>query len=240
MNKLPRVDLSKFIESDRITSDVETCIVQGLIYFDCNTKKVKEYFNISEDIINRVIIKYMIQLTKISEFKIKNDKLDETINNAIDLYKDHIFEIKNMMDEKESKLLSDKITKNLNSILDRLVEIKETNAKTYDTNVNKLIDNLIRMKSLEIAEKGRDEGKDEYSENKDIVGVFLEEYENSEDKRKNNSAKPLEMYDRETKETKEFPSSSECARFLQCNESAVRYHMEHKSFYRNRYSFKRL
>lgn len=167
---IPKIDLSKFNNSERIDSSIEQIILNGLIAFNCDVKKVSKHFNLSEDIINMVYIKYYTQLCKIIKINNNNVEADSTISTILDLYKQHVEEVKVIVDaNKTTKLLSDKITRNLNSIADRVCSIKENENRTYDNVVNTLSNQVIKQKQLEVIESGKIEDNTDYVENQESV-----------------------------------------------------------------------
>lgn len=176
-NKIPDIDLSKYCDAERLDSSIEQIILNGLIAYECDVKKVKKHFNLDDNTVNKVYIKYYTQLCKIIDIRNKNSDADETINTVVELYKQHIDEVKNIVDNnKATKLLSDKVTRSLNSITDRLMGIKEQQTRAYDSTVNALNNQIIKQKQLECVESGKIEDNTDYSSNQESVADKLITY----------------------------------------------------------------
>lgn len=165
-NKLPKLDLSKYNSVERLDSSIEQIILQALICFNCESKKVAKHFKLDEDIVNTVFIKYYSQLCKILEAKDKGKDTEEAIDTTITLYKNHIKEVADIVNRNpNSKLLSEKVVTSLNKITDRLTDIKEQEVKSYDSTVNNLFNTIVRQKQLEVVENGKVEDNSDYLEN---------------------------------------------------------------------------
>lgn len=165
-SKLPKVDLSKYNSVERLDSSIEQIVLQALICFDCEVKKVSKHLKLDEEIVNIIFIKYYAQLCKILESKDKGKDTEDAIDTTITLYKNHIKEVADIVNRNpNSKLLSEKVVTSLNRITDRLTDIKEQEVKSYESTVNNLFNTIIRQKQLEVVENGKVEDNSDYLEN---------------------------------------------------------------------------
>ena len=231
MKKIPKIDLSNYNDEERIPEAIEQVLLNGLIFFDCDAKKVAKYFNICEEKVNIVYIKWYSQLLRAITMKEKSEELDNAINTGIELMSDHLAEVKKTRDASNSKLMSQTLTRNVNSIVDRLVTIKENSSKTYDTVTNKLIDNIVKVKTIEKLEQGEIVNNSDYNDNTKSVSDRLNEYLS---KYRNNS-KICKVEDMVTGDSKVFNTMSDAARALGTTPSHVSQVVKSGKLYRERY-----
>ena len=237
-NKMPKIDLSKYNDQERIPESVEQIILNGLIFYSGNAKKVSNYFNIDIDIVNTIYIKWYPHLTKAMTMKEKSEDLDNAINIGIELMKDHLAEVKQNRDNSSSKVMSQTLTRNVNSIVDRLVTIKENSSRAYDTITNKLIDSVVKVKTLEKLESGVIEDNSDYDINVNTVADLLDPYVGYTD---NGTAKKrVEAYNKITQEVLTFNSVTECGEHFGCHVQYISKKIKNKKPYKNEWIFRYL
>ena len=209
--KIPKIDLSKYCGQERLDSTVEQMILQCIIAFDCDINKVKKQFNITDDTVDKVFIKYFTQLNKIINSKNRNTDADDSLETVLKLYHDHVDEVAKIVNSnQQTKLLSDRVVRNINTITDRLIEIKEQNSKAYDTTINKLNDQIVKLKTLEKMEHGEMQDNTEYHANSKTVAERMLEYA----ERYDNNKRRCTVTNTANGDSKTFESITEAAKFF--------------------------
>lgn len=205
MLTIPKIDLSKYNTSDRLNSNVEVILVNGIIAFNGDLKKTAKHFNIDISLVNITYVKYYSNILKIIDINKRNDKTQSTIDNIVSLYYGHVDEIKRSVDANtQTKILSEKLINNLNRICDRAIELKENANKQFEVTVNRLNDQIIKFKQLEVIENGKLEDIGDYLENQNSVLEKLSSvggYDNYASNKKH-----VEALDLETGKVEVFPT----------------------------------
>ena len=116
--KLLKIDLSKYNDYDRLPSEIEMIIKNALIISEGNVKKISKLYNITEDQINKIFIQYYDNIIQIIENKTDSENIDNILDDSISLLQNHVKDIKKKVDIQGNNILTDKITKNINSVID--------------------------------------------------------------------------------------------------------------------------
>lgn len=230
MKKLPRLNLSQY-DTERLDSTIESIIVQGLVYFKGNIKRTAVHFNLSEETVTMIFIKYYATLDSMIENQEKDKRTEKSINTALKLYDNHIQSVETMMTGRDG-MLPDKMTKNINSILDRLVTVKENRARVYNKTVQNLNDTIVKMKQLEVLETGKVESDTDYKENQQTVLQMLQDYQPLKT--------PVRAINIHTKEERTFESITECANAFEMNHGYLCKKLDTGTPYKDEWIFQRI
>lgn len=176
-NKVLKIDLSRYNGSERLPSDIEKIVINLLLTTDFNIKKVSANTYLDDETINRVFIKWYMELTKIENTKINSSELENSINNAITIINEHLDEFKRFKDNARVKRLTSDETRNINSLLDRLTKLREAESKTYQNLITDLNNSILKAAETSLKENGPIEDNSEYENNVATVLSQLSKYD---------------------------------------------------------------
>ena len=232
--KIPQIDLAKYSNSENIPLRIEKIILEALIVFKMDIKKVSEYFNISEDIVNEVAIEYYTNLTAIYNNQIQTKILDETLNDASSILNQHVSEIKKAQKNSSSKTLRQQDLNGLCKTIDRISLVRSEATKAYDTTVNKLINNITNIKLAEAKISGPLDDNSDYLENQTTVFDMLNDFRDISSSNK----KAVIVIEKDTNNITEFDSISNAAHFLKSTAFYIKKKIDDKTLYKNKYYIK--
>lgn len=231
--KIPKLDLSRYNNSDKLPVAIEKILLEALIVFNADVKKISEHFNINENIVSEVLIKYYSQISIIYDTNLRAKPLDEALNKSVTIMNKHISELKTAQDASETKSLRSSEISNLCKMVDRITSIRETAIRSYDATVNKLNNSLTSLKMAEARVEGPVENDTDYTENQTTVYDMLREFDSLEFKF--GSKKPVLLIDSKTNEVKEYESLKALATELDTSPEYIRKKIDRKSLYKNKY-----
>lgn len=218
--KLPRLDLSKYNDCERLPSNIYNIIKNALPAFQGSTRKVANHYNINEDIVIMVFEENYLNICQIVDSQTKSKELDDGIQNAIKLMTDHINTLENT---KVNKIMRSETVAQVTRMSDRLLAAKEQYNKTFDTLVNNFNAYTLKQKQLEILEQGKLEDNTEYNQNVETVFTMLK------------GAVRIKITNAETKEIHRFKTLREAAEFLQTTPEYVRRKTLSKTLYNEKW-----
>lgn len=239
---LPKIDLSKYNSEERIPSSVISIIVQTLIFFEGNIKKVSSNLNLNEDKINEIFIQYYFQISEAIESKDKNSNITDTLNDAMKVYREHIGEIKKIQDKTDFKMLNTTNSTSLNRAVDRVINLLKENTSKYERVNANLISQIQRQSQTTLMESGKIESNGDFDENRATFAnaVFEKADLSTYIKPSNGLAKPVVVYDNVTEKERTFSSGVEARAFLGMTSRDLSDYITYKKLYKGRYAIKYL
>lgn len=231
--KIPKLDLSKYNSCEKLPIAIEKILLEALIVFNADVKKISEHFNISENIVSEVLIKYYSQISSIYDTNLRAKPLDEALNKSVTIMNKHISEVKVAQDSSASKALRSSEVANLCKMVDRITAIRESAIKSYDATINKLNNSVTSLKMAEARVEGPVENDTDYLNNQNTVYDMLREFDSLEFKF--GSKKPVLLIDSKTNEVKEYESLKALATELNTSPEYIRKKIDRKSLYKNKY-----
>ena len=222
--KLPKLDLSKYNDSDRLPSNIYNIIKNALPVFSGSTKKVANHYNLNEDIVIMVFEENYLNICQIIDSQSKSKELDEGLQNSIKLMTDHINTLENT---KVNKIMRSETVAQVTRMTDRLLSAKEQYNKTFDTLVNNFNAYTLKQKQLEILEQGKLEDKSDYDENVETIFSKL----------RSTVSRKIKATNVITKEVKHYGSITEVAVDLKCNGDTIRKRLADKTLFRDTWAF---
>jgi len=170
---LPKLDLSEYSKSKQINSDIELLLVQALIYYDKDYKKVSNYYVIDQDIVSSILIKYYKSITKLVNTGGQDELIQKSLDKIVDIITAHIKELHEKQKVSKTKMLTPDDSSTLSKMTDRLLRMREENVRVSVDTMNKLTETLIKMKVLELQEKGEIEDTTGLLKNQTTVNSLL-------------------------------------------------------------------
>lgn len=146
---LPALDLSSYNTVESLPITVCDIIVSGLVSYKGNSKKVAKRFNIYVDKVNEVYLLQYLAIKRAIELQSRANDIDGAIYSCLDLLTDHIDQIKSDKKKGDNKVMTTNLTRNVNSVVDRLVKIKDSDNAVYNSTISRLYDNINRIKVAE-------------------------------------------------------------------------------------------
>lgn len=209
--KLPKIDLSKYNTQERLPSNVYSIIKNALVVFKGNPKKVADHYNLDVEKVNIVYEESYLVINQIIESKTKSNELDKGIEDSIELMSDHIKQIKHNKNS-QNQILTDKYINQLTRMTDRFINLKEQNNRTFDVLINRMNDQTIKQRQLEVLESGKPDNSADYSENQQAVLNILNQPEESITAvYQNGNSKPVKATNTQTGEVLLFDSLNKMA-----------------------------
>lgn len=230
--KLPKIDLSRYNTQERLPSNVYSIIKNALVVFKGNPERVSKHYNLDIDKVNLVFEESYLVINQIIESTIKSNELDKGIEDSINLMTTHIQEIKNSKTN-QNQILTDKYINQVTRMTDRLINLKEQNNRTFDILVNRMNDQTIKQRQLEVLESGKPENSVEYSENQKAVFELLNQPEPSiTAPYQSGNGKPVKATNILTKEILQFDSISKMAAHFDSDPDYLRKKISNGNLYR--------
>ena len=147
--RIPSIDLSSYNNVQPLPITVSNIIISGLVAYEGDAYKVARHFKLNVEKVNEVYLTVYTSINRAIAQQQKINDISTGINACTDLMTEHVKELKRNRDDKGGKLMSKEMTKNVNSIADRLLKISESNASTYNSSIDKLYDNIGKIKLIE-------------------------------------------------------------------------------------------
>lgn len=172
---IPKVDLSRYNGQTRLPTNIEQILVEAVVVFKGNCLQASKYFNVDIEVVNQVAIKYYTQIVQISQARDHSENTSSALGSGSEIIKKHVAELKERQKQANSKILNTDDVKNLSRLLDRAISIQDQSTKVISDQMNKLTDNLVKLKSVETKESGEITDPSEYNENQRSVFDLLAE-----------------------------------------------------------------
>lgn len=172
-SKLAKLDLSRFNSQEKLPANVISIIKNALCVYEGNTSRVAKLYNLDKEKVDFIFEEYYLQLTQIIDSQIKSKELDTGISNAISLMADHINSLENT---KTSDTMTASTVHNVTKMTDRLISLKQQFNNTYDTLVNKMQEQSLKIRQVEVLENGKPEDSTEYATNQQVVANMMQQY----------------------------------------------------------------
>lgn len=222
---VPKVDLSKYNSFEKLPISIEKILVEALIAFNANTKTVSEHFNISEDKVSEVLIKYYSSISEIYQNNIKTKPMEDALNKAMEMMKKHITEVKSAQDSSSIKALKSAEIGNICKMVDRITTVREAALKSYDLTINKLNANIAALKMTESRTEGKIEDDSDYLENQQTVFEKMAEYQRG-------YSKKTKAVSDKTGEVREFNTLNEMAAHFNTTPEYIRKKINNGNLYK--------
>lgn len=230
--KLPKIDLSKYNSQDRLPSNIYSIVKNALVYFKGSPAKVAKHYNLDIEKVNIVYEESYLVINQIIESTVKSDALDEGIETSIQLMSDHINTIKNTKNA-QNQVLTDKYINQLTRMTDRFINLKEQNNRTFDILVNRMNDQTIKQRQLEVLESGKPDNSLEYLENQQAVFNLLNQPQQSiTAPYQNGNGKPVKAINVKTNEVLQFESISKMAAYFDSDADYLRKKISNGNLYK--------
>lgn len=223
-NQLPKLDLSKYEGNDRLPGNVVSIIKNALVIYEGDSKKVAKNYNLTLETVNMVLEENYLQIHQIISSQMKSKELDNGINNAILLMVDHV---NALQEEKSNSLMTKSTITDVTRITDRFLNLKSQFNNTYDTLVNKMNDQSLKNRQVEVLENGKFEDSSEYNQNVETVFSKL----------KSTISRKIKATNINTKEVKHYNSIASAANDLGCNGDTIRKRLSDKCLHKNEWAF---
>lgn len=188
-----------------------------------DTKKVSKHFSLPVEKVNMIFEEHYLQISQIIEAKMKSKELDKGIDDAISLITSHITELEN---NKETNLLTKGTINDITRLTDRMISLKQGFNNTYDVLVNKMNDQSLKTRSVEVLESGKVEDNTTYNENVETVFKQLKL-----------TTRPIKATNIKTKEVLTFPSIRKAGEHFNANPDYIRQKMNSKTLYKDEWCF---
>lgn len=169
-NDVPYLDLSKYAGRP-LSIRLERIVVNLLCIFESDVDEVIEHTKLTREDVEKVYLTHYIAIRNLVDLDISSKKIISALNDIVDLDANHIAEVKKQLKASNTKLMNDKLCRNMNTIADKLIMLNNTN-KTIKANAMKeAMKDIINSKALELEERIKlpDEAAIEYSENNKSV-----------------------------------------------------------------------
>jgi len=230
--KLPKIALSKYNNQDRLPSNVYSIVKNALVYFGGNPNKVSKHYNLDIEKVNIVYEESYLVINQIIESTVKSNELDKGIETSIQLMSDHINTIKNTKNS-QNQILTDKYINQLTRMTDRFINLKEQNNITFDILVNRMNDQTIKQRQLEVLESGKPDNSADYSENQQTVFNLLNQPQPSiTAPYQNGNGKPVRAINVNTQEVLNFDSIAKMAAHFDSDPDYLRKKISNGNLYR--------
>ena len=230
--KLPKIDLSKYNSQDRLPSNVYSIVKNALVYFEGNPSKVAKHYKLDIEKVNIVYEESYLVINQIIESTVKSNELDKGIEDSIELMSDHIKQIKNSKNT-QNQVLTDKYINQLTRMTDRFISLKEQNNRTFDILVNRMNDQTIKQRQLEVLESGKPDNSTEYSENQQTVLNLLNQPQPSiTAPYQNGNGKPVKATNTNTQEVLQFESIAKMAAHFDSDPDYLRKKISNGNLYK--------
>lgn len=230
--KLPKIDLSKYNSQERLPSNVYSIVKNALVYFKGNPAKVAKHYNLDIEKVNVVYEESYLVINQIIESSVKSDELDKGIEDSIQLMTEHIKHIKDSKNV-QNQILTDKYINQLTRMTDRFINLKEQNNRTFDILVNRMNDQTIKQRQLEVLESGKPDNAGDYLKNQQTVFNLLNQPEQSiTAPYQNGNGKPVKATNVETKEVLQFESIAKMAAHFDSDPDYLRKKISNGNLYK--------
>ena len=170
---IPRLDLSKYSNDERLPPNVISIIKNALIIFNLDTEKVSKHYKLPKEKIDMIFEENYLQLTQLINAKTRSKDLDTGIENSIKLITDHI---NSLQKNKSANIMNSNTANTVVKLTDRMIALKAQYNNTYDTVVNKMLEQQLKERSVIVQESGKLEDNSDYLENQNTVAKMLEQY----------------------------------------------------------------
>lgn len=231
--KIIPIDLSKYEKVSPLPSSIEIIIVQGLIITEGNIESISSKFNLSVEKVNEIYIRHYLEISNVIDQEKYNNDADICLNKSLKMYKKHISELEKYNSNNKKKLMTDSTIRSINSMVDRISNIKENNIRSYDSAVNKMIESILKSKHLELSEFGPQEDTSISDSN---CNTFIDAILNKTPKRGN--TKSIIVTDTESNTEKEYSSIKDAARDLNTTSNYISVLLSSQRLLQNRYKFR--
>ena len=188
---------------DNLPGNIVGIIKNALIVYEGNTKKVANLYKLDKEKIDLILEENYLQLSQIIYSKMSSQELDTGIDDAISLMANHVSAIKS----KNPTLLRDSEVNQVNRIADRMLGLKKEFNNTFDTLVNKMNEQNMKLRQLQVLENGKPEDNSEYFENQNTVINMLKKYGSKKEKK-------IIIVNIKTYETKTFTNYKDADEFI--------------------------
>ena len=176
---IPPLDLSKYSNEERLPPNVIAIIKNALVIFNCNTERISKHYKLPKEKIDLIYEENYLQINQLLDAKTKSKELDTGIDNSILLITEHI---NTLQKHKSADIMNNTTVNNVVKLTDRMVALKQQYNNTYDTIVNKMLEQQLKERAVVVQESGKLEDNSEYSENQNTVAKMLEQYKLSKKK----------------------------------------------------------
>ena len=198
-------------DNGRMTSRQELLISNTIILFKGDIKKTSKFLGIGEEPVSEVYLKYSSQISNALMKELNENKMNQAINESLDIMETHIKELKKKQKANPSNSI---YGGDLNSCLltvDRLVKVKTAQSDSYYKCLSGLNDSVIRSKLAEKAEEGIEFDNGIYAKNQktvcDMLSMDPEKIEKEAKREDHNS--PCKAIDLTTNEEHSYSSIME-------------------------------
>lgn len=176
-NNIPSVDLSAY-KGKTISAKVERIIINLLIITEGDIKEVAKRTKLDKDDINRVYLTHYVAIENLKSLDQSTSRITTTLNKIVEMESDHIDAVKKQLDASNTKLMNDKLVRNLNQIADKLIQLNSSNKTIKANAIKETMKDIINCKALEIEERIKlpDEVTSDYKANSDSVFSRLLNY----------------------------------------------------------------
>lgn len=221
--KLPSLDLSKYNTSERLPANIVSIIKNAICVYEGNTAKIAKLYNIDKEKVDYIFEEYYLQLTQIIDSQVKSKELDTGISNAILLITDHINTLQN---SKSTDLMTKATINDVTRMTDRMISLKQQFNNTYDTLVNKMQEQSLRSRQVEVLENGKPEDFSDYNENLETVYTKLKTV-----------ARRIKASNIRTKEVRRYGTLREAGNAFGINPDYIRTKISTKTLYKDEWCF---
>jgi len=228
---VPKIDLSRYNTVDILPNTVCDIVLSGLIAYDGSAPKVANHFKLDIEKVNEIYLMVYPTVQRALNAQDKMQEIDSAIYTGLDLMKNHLEEVKEKRDNSDTNFMSVSLTKNVNSIVDRLLKLKESDLSSYNNVINKMYESINRIKVAEHnnmtaeTEPGANIAIDNQSE----YIQKLTEYAKVKDITNGNRRRKVMGYNVATKETQEWESVTLCADYFHTDRKTISGKIKDKS-----------
>lgn len=204
---IPPLDLSKYSNEERLPPNVIAIIKNALVIFNCNTERISKHYKLPKEKIDLIYEENYLQINQLLDAKTKSKELDTGIDNSILLITEHI---NTLQKHKSADIMNNTTVNNVVKLTDRMVALKQQYNNTYDTIVNKMLEQQLKERAVVVQESGKLEDNSEYLENQNTVAKMLEQYTSRKERK-------ITLVNVKTYETKIFTAYKDADEFLGTN-----------------------
>lgn len=221
---IPPLDLSRYSNEERLPPNIISIIKNALIVFECNTAKIAKHYKLPKEKIDLIYEENYLQISQIMSAKTKSKELDTGIDNSIKLMADHV---NALQATKTGSIMTKNTINDITRITDRFLNLKSQFNDTYDTLINKMTDQSLKQRQVEVLERGKIEDDGEYYSNVETVFAKL----------KSTVSRKIKATNINTKEVKHYNSIASAANDLGCNGDTIRKRLSDKCLHKNEWAF---
>ena len=172
-------------------------------------KKTSNFLNLTEECVSEVYLKYSSQINQALKKELNEDKMNQAINESIDIMEGHMKEIKKAQKQSQTKYLRDRTLQSCLQTVDRLAKVKEATNDAYYKCLAGLNDSILKTKLAEKAEEGIDFDNGIYAKNQKTVADLIAGTKDGNKKTGLNSSKSCQAIDLLNNTTHSYSSIQE-------------------------------